>query len=128
MNANEPSSRPGLRMWSTTGRTPPQPYHAPSPRGRRARPGGIRAVVARRPMTAFLVLTFAPAYPLMSLPILAARGAIPDAWLRIAPDKMAGALLTLGALFAATLIVTWCAAISSCPRGEQFWAESCHRD
>lgn len=70
--------------------------------------GRLRQLVAKRPMTAFLVLTFALGYPLMALPILAARGVIPDWWLRIAPDEMAGALLTLGALFPATLIVTWC--------------------
>jgi membrane protease YdiL (CAAX protease family) len=72
-------------------------------------PGRMRRLVARRPMTAFLILTFALAYPLMSLPILAASGIIPDGWMTIAPDEMAGALLTLGALFPATVIVTWCA-------------------
>jgi membrane protease YdiL (CAAX protease family) len=73
------------------------------------RPGGIRTLVARRPITAFLILTFALAYPLMALPILAARGLIPDGWMRIPPDEMAGALLTLGGLLPATLIVIWCA-------------------
>jgi membrane protease YdiL (CAAX protease family) len=72
--------------------------------------GALRGLIARRPMTAFLVLTFLLAYPLMALPILAARGVIPDGWMRIAPDEMAGALLTLGALVPATLIVTWCTA------------------
>jgi membrane protease YdiL (CAAX protease family) len=71
--------------------------------------GGMRGLIARHPMTAFLVLTFTLAYPLMALPILAARGLIPDRWIPIAPDEMAGALLTLGALLPATLIVTWCA-------------------
>jgi len=81
---------------------PPAPMSA-------LRPGGIRGLVAQRPITAFLALTFALAYPLMALPILAARGLIPDGWIRIPPDEMAGALLTLGALLPATLIVTWCA-------------------
>jgi membrane protease YdiL (CAAX protease family) len=71
--------------------------------------GGVRGLIAGRPMTAFLVLTFTLAYPLMALPVLAARGLIPGGWIPIAPDEMAGALLTLGALLPAALIVTGCA-------------------
>jgi len=73
----------------------------------------LRGLIARRPITAFLMIAFALAYPLMALPILASRGMIPGgsvpAALHIAPDEMAGVLLTLGALVPATLIVTWCA-------------------
>jgi membrane protease YdiL (CAAX protease family) len=72
---------------------------------------GLRGVIARRPITAFLVLVFSLAYPLMALPILAFRGVIPGKdlleMLPIAPDEVAGFLLTLGALLPATLIVTW---------------------
>jgi membrane protease YdiL (CAAX protease family) len=72
----------------------------------------LRNLIAKRPITAFLVIVFALAYPLMALPVLASRalipgGSIPEA-LHIAPDELAGVLLTLGALFPATLIVTWC--------------------
>jgi uncharacterized protein len=75
--------------------------------------GRLRTLIVRRPITAFLVIAFALAYPLMSLPVLADRalipgGSIPET-LHIAPDELAGVLLTLGALFPATLIVTWCA-------------------
>jgi membrane protease YdiL (CAAX protease family) len=75
--------------------------------------GRLRSLIARRPLTAFLVIAFALAYPLMSVPILASRGSIPGGsipgMLHIAPDELAGVLLTLGALVPATLIVTWCA-------------------
>jgi hypothetical protein len=64
--------------------------------------GGVGGLIGRGPMTAFLVLTFTLAYPLMALPVLAARELIPDGWMVIAPDEMAGALLTLGALLPAT--------------------------
>jgi membrane protease YdiL (CAAX protease family) len=74
---------------------------------------GLRGVIARRPITAFLVLVLALAYPLMALPILAFRGVIPGRglleMLPIAPDEVAGLLLTLGALLPATLVVTWSA-------------------
>ena len=74
---------------------------------------GLRAVIGRRPITAFLVLVLALAYPLMALPILAFRGVIPGGdvlgTLPIAPDEVAGILLTLGALLPATLVVTWSA-------------------
>ena len=78
-----------------------------------ARPPGPRAVIARRPVAAFVVLVLALAYPLMALPILAFRGIIPGSalleMLPFAPDEAAGLLLTLGALLPATLIVTWSA-------------------
>jgi hypothetical protein len=40
-------------------------------------PGGIRAFVARRPVAAFLIMAFAIAYPVMSLPALAVHRVIP---------------------------------------------------
>ena len=40
-------------------------------------PAGIRAFVARRPVTAFLIMAFAIAYPVMSLPALAVHRVIP---------------------------------------------------
>src|SRR4051794_2291209 len=74
---------------------------------------GLRGVIARRPITAFLVLVLTLAYPLMALPILAFRGVIPGRGLLeilpIAPDEVAGLLLTLGALLPATVVVTWSA-------------------
>jgi len=38
---------------------------------------GIRAFVARRPVTAFLIMAFAIAYPVMLLAALAVHGVIP---------------------------------------------------
>ncbi len=74
---------------------------------------GLRGWVARRPLTAFLILGFGLAYPAMAVPILAARGVIPGgalpARLHIAPDELAGLLLTLVGLLPAAMIVTWAA-------------------
>ena len=74
---------------------------------------GFRGWTARHPLTAFLVLAFAGAYPMMSLPILASHGLIPGGAvmdrLPIAPDELAGLLLTLAGLLPATLYVTWAA-------------------
>jgi membrane protease YdiL (CAAX protease family) len=74
---------------------------------------GFRGWTARRPLTAFLVLAFAGIYPMMSLPILASHGLIPgDALLQrlpMAPDELAGLLLTMFGLLPATLYVTWAA-------------------
>jgi uncharacterized protein len=72
---------------------------------------GLRGGIARYPLTAFLILGFGLAYPAMAVPILAARGVIPGgsvpAMLHIAPDELAGLLLTLVGLFPAAMIVTW---------------------
>jgi membrane protease YdiL (CAAX protease family) len=72
---------------------------------------GFRGWAAGHPLTAFLVITFSVAYPLMALPILAYHGVIPGgslpAKLHVAPDEMAGALLTFTALVPATLFATW---------------------
>jgi len=73
---------------------------------------GLRAWAARRPLTAFLVLTFTLAYPLVSLPILASHGVIPGGslprTLHIAPDELAGFLMVVS-IFPAAVLVTWCA-------------------
>jgi len=86
--------------------------HTPVATSYRDRPG-LRGLVARRPMTAFLVLVLTLAYPLMALPILAFRGVIPGKdllmSLPMAPDETAGILLTMGALLPSTVLVTWCA-------------------
>jgi uncharacterized protein len=72
---------------------------------------GLRGWVTRYPLTAFLILGFGLAYPAMALPILATRGIIPGGSLpgrlHIAPDELAGVLLTLVGLFPAAMIVTW---------------------
>ena len=72
---------------------------------------GFRGWATRHPLTAFLLVLFSIAYPLMALPILASHGVIPGgslpAELNIAPDELAGALLTFTALFPATLFATW---------------------
>jgi uncharacterized protein len=76
-----------------------------------ARAGGLRGWTARRPLTAFAVLAFAGIYPMMFLPILASHGVIPGGALLdrlpMAPDELAGLLLTLFGLLPATLYVTW---------------------
>jgi membrane protease YdiL (CAAX protease family) len=85
--------------------------HPPAVASARAR--GFRGWTARRPLTAFLVLAFAGIYPMMSLPILASHGLIPgDGLLQrlpMAPDELAGLLLTMFGLLPATLYVTWAA-------------------
>jgi membrane protease YdiL (CAAX protease family) len=74
---------------------------------------GFRGWTARHPLTAFLVLVFAGIYPMVSLPILASHGLIPDGGLLdrlpMAPDELAGLLLTMFGLLPATLYVTWAA-------------------
>ncbi len=76
-----------------------------------AAPHGFRGWAASHPLTAFLLVLFSIAYPLMALPILASHGVIPGgslpAELNIAPDELAGALLTFTALLPATLFATW---------------------
>jgi membrane protease YdiL (CAAX protease family) len=73
----------------------------------------LRGWVVRHPLSAFLILGLGLAYPAMAVPILAARGVIPGgslpAALHIAPDELAGLLLTLVGLLPAALIVTWAA-------------------
>jgi uncharacterized protein len=71
----------------------------------------LRAWTARRPITAFLVMVFALAYPVMSLPVLADHGVIPDGWMPQAPGldtgRIAAVLLVFAALLPSVLWVTW---------------------
>src|SRR5688500_2261816 len=74
---------------------------------------GIRALVARRPVTAFLIMAFAIAYPVMSLPALAVHRVIPGGplldRLPVPPDETVGLMLTIFALLPSALFVTWAA-------------------
>jgi membrane protease YdiL (CAAX protease family) len=76
-------------------------------------PAGIRAFVARRPVTAFLIMAFAIAYPVMSLPALAVHRVIPGGplldRLPFPPDEIAGLMLTMFALLPSAMFVTWAA-------------------
>ena len=71
----------------------------------------VHAWTVRRPLTAFLIIVFALAYPLMAMPVLAVRGVIPGgglvARLPVPPDELAGLLLAVGALLPAAMYVTW---------------------
>ena len=60
-----------------------------------ARPGGLRGRVARRPLTAFLVLLFAVGWPLISVPALTAHGVLPGGPLPQEPFALATTLLVL---------------------------------
>ena len=79
----------------------------PQPTGR----PGLRGWAARRPVTAFLLLLFVLAYPVMSLPALAAHGVIPDGWMPQLPgldtERIAAALLIFLALLPTTFVMTW---------------------
>jgi uncharacterized protein len=74
---------------------------------------GIRALVARRPVTAFLIMAFAIAYPIMSLVALAVHRVIPGGplldRLPVPPDETVGLMLTMFALLPSALLVTWAA-------------------
>jgi membrane protease YdiL (CAAX protease family) len=75
-----------------------------------ARPGLLRRLAARRPLTVFLTLGLGLGYALAFVWGLAYHGLIPGgglaAALNIAPDELAGGLTVL-ALFPAALSVTW---------------------
>ena len=74
---------------------------------------GLRGWAARRPVISFMVLLFTIAYPVMSLPVLAAHGVIPDGWMPRLPgldtERIAAALLVFLALLPTTFLVTWAA-------------------
>jgi membrane protease YdiL (CAAX protease family) len=74
---------------------------------------GIRAFVADRPVTAFLIVAFAIAYPVMSLTALAVHRVIPGGRLLerlpFPPDEITGLMLTIFALLPSALFVTWAA-------------------
>ena len=64
-------------------------------------------------MISFLVLLFTLAYPIMSLPVLAAHGVIPNGWMPQLPgldtERIAAAMLVFLALLPTTFLVTWAA-------------------
>jgi uncharacterized protein len=72
---------------------------------------GLRGWAARRPVISFLALLFALAYPVMSLPVLAAHGVIPDGWMPqlsgLDTERIAATMLVFLALLPATFLVTW---------------------
>jgi hypothetical protein len=74
---------------------------------------GIRAFVTRRPVTAFLIMAFAIAYPIMALVALAVHRVIPGGplleRLPFPPDEITGLILTMLALLPSALFVTWAA-------------------
>jgi uncharacterized protein len=76
-------------------------------------PAGIRAFVARHPVTAFLIMAFGIAYPVMSLLALAVHRVIPGGplldRLPFPPDETVGLMLTMFALLPSALFVTWAA-------------------
>jgi membrane protease YdiL (CAAX protease family) len=73
--------------------------------------GRLRRWSAHHPVTAFLVIGFAIAYPVMSLPILASHGVIPDGWMPqtagLDTERIASVLGILLGLLPAALWVTW---------------------
>ena len=75
--------------------------------------GRLRSWSARHPVAAFLAVGFAIAYPVMSLPIMASHGIIPDGWMPQAPgldtERIASVLLVFVALLPAAMWVTWAA-------------------
>jgi len=80
----------------------------------RSRPDSrLRSWTARRPVTAFLLMAFALACPLMSVPVLASHGALPGDWMPqgagLDTERLASLLLVFGALLPAALWVTWAA-------------------
>ena len=66
--------------------------HRPSDR---TRPGGIRGVTARRPLTAFLVIVAVLGLPLMSVPALTAHGVVPGGGLPQEPFALGVTLLVM---------------------------------
>jgi len=69
--------------------------------------------VRRRPITAFLMMAFGIAYPVMALVALAVHRVIPGGplldRLPFPPDEIAGLMLTMLALLPSALFVTWAA-------------------
>jgi uncharacterized protein len=75
--------------------------------------GAVRSWVTRHPVAAFLAVAVAIAYPVMSVPIMASHGVIPDGWLPQAQgldtERIASVLLVFVALLPAAMWVTWAA-------------------
>ena len=71
----------------------------------------VAALARRHPVSAFLGLVFVIAYPVMSLPILASHGVIPDGWMPqtagVDAERIASVLGVLLGLLPAALWVTW---------------------
>jgi membrane protease YdiL (CAAX protease family) len=76
-------------------------------------PAGIRGFATRHPVTAFLIMAFGIAYPVMSLLALAVHRVIPGGRLLdrlpFPPDEITGLMLTMLALLPSALFVTWAA-------------------
>jgi uncharacterized protein len=83
----------GLIM-SSIGTAAPQRYPAPSPHGD-LELKGLRGWVARRPLTAFLVIVLGLSWLLFSLPVLAVHGVLPGANLPVEIFALAATLLIL---------------------------------
>jgi uncharacterized protein len=81
----------------------PQLYWAPSPHGDLALTG-LRGWVARRPLTAFLVIALGLSWLLFSIPVLAFHGVIPGANLPVEVFALASTLLIL---LPTALWITW---------------------
>ncbi len=98
-------------MTSTRAHRAPTQHPGPVGAVHGGRLSAVHAWTARRPLTAFLIIVFGLAYPLMAVVVLAVRGVIPGgglvARLPVPPDQLAGLLLTVGALLPASLYVTW---------------------
>ena len=87
------------------------PATTPLPDSTHRHPGRLRRWSASHPVAAFLVIGFALAYPVMSLPIMASHGVIPDGWMPQAAgvdaERIASVLGVLLGLLPAALWVTW---------------------
>jgi membrane protease YdiL (CAAX protease family) len=80
-------------------------------RDRLPRPARIRDWTTRHPVSAFLIISFTIALPVMALPILASHGVIPGGWMPqvagVDTERTASVLLVFTALLPAALWVTW---------------------
>ncbi len=94
-------------------KAPGQPHDSVPRPSHHHRSVGLRGWSTRHPVSAFLGLAFAIAYPAMSLPILADHGVIPGGWLPQLPgldtERIASVLLVFVALVPAALATTWVA-------------------
>ena len=97
---HEPRPQPTPGIWVDTA-----PIAHPGTAGR------LRRWSAGHPVTAFLVIGFAIAYPVMSLPIMASHGVIPDGWMPqtagVDAERIASVLGILLGLLPAAVWVTW---------------------
>lgn len=88
----------------------PQPPGGASPAPAAGRSAGPRRLATRHPIALFLALVFGLGYPLMFVPLLAARGVIPGGSLPemvgLDMEKASALLMVMLALFPAALIVS----------------------